>query len=993
MISIMIHRNVLCILASSILAMTVQSASAKAPSIELTPISSVAAITPGISAAEIVAHDPSTQRIFVVNALAAKIDVFDISDPALPQAIVQLDITPYGAVANSVAVHDGIIAVAVEANPKTDPGKVVFFNNALEFLTSVEVGALPDMLTFSQNGRFVLVANEGEPSLDYTVDPEGSVSVIQITRGSNGGFSATTRTADFKAFNNATLDPSIRIFGPDKSKPPGAVASVAQDLEPEYIAVSQDSKTAWVTCQENNAIATVDIASAKVTKLTGLGFKDHNAGDPTTIHAFNPASLPSIGTTLGGQQMKLGGFSGLQFEGVDPTTGRYKFVTNTDRGPNAEPTGILRPFLLPNFTPEIVRFELDRNTGVLSLTQRIPLQRAPGQSLTGRPNTAISGDANAAYNDEVPVDLLGNVLPLDPLGADVEGLAVDPADGSFWMVDEYRPAIYHFDSQGVLLKRYIPIGTATAAGQPAGSLGDEVLPAVLAQRRQNRGFEGIALDGGKIYAFVQSPLRNPTSLSNATLNGMLNIRVVEFDPATLATRQFIYVLDNPNLGAEPNTRPDKIGDATALGNGEFLVIERDDDAVPGDVPTVIEKKVFRFSLAGATDVSSFTGTVGSTGKTVDQLTVTEMVLNNIRPIDKTMYVDLNAAGYNGVQKVEGLAVVDEQTIAVINDNDFGVASITINPDGTFTLNPGYTPETEQLGLITVGRSNRLDTSDRDGIPVINPNNPAATLTTGKINIRQWPVKGMYLPDGIASYKVGSKSYLVMAHEGDAREYVFTDGMGNTVVAFDEQARVGTLNLDPIAFPNGTFLKNNANLGRLRVTNTLGWKPATPPTTGRVYEELYSFGARSFSIRDTDGNLIFDSGDDFEWLTAAAYPAFFNASHENNTFDDRSDDKGPEPEGLTLGKVFGRTYAFIGFERIGGVAIYDISEPEAPEFVQYLNNRDFTKPVNSPEAGDLGPEGLLFIKAEDSPSGEPLLVIANEISGTTTVYRIAESASD
>jgi DNA-binding beta-propeller fold protein YncE len=141
------------------------------------------------------------------------------------------------------------------------------------------------MLLFSPDGRFVLVANEGEPSLDYTVDPEGSVSIIEITRkgGKNKGFAATVRTADFKAFNNATLDPSIRIFGPDKSKPPGAIASVAQDLEPEFVTISSDSKTAGVTCQENNALATVDIRSATVTKLTGLGFKDHNVGDPTTI--------------------------------------------------------------------------------------------------------------------------------------------------------------------------------------------------------------------------------------------------------------------------------------------------------------------------------------------------------------------------------------------------------------------------------------------------------------------------------------------------------------------------------------------------------------------------------------------------------------------------------------------------------------------------------------------------------------------------------------
>src|SRR4029077_18080861 len=125
-------------------------------------------------------------------------------------------------------------------------------------------------------------------------------------------------------------------------------------------------------------------------------------------------------------------------------------------GPNAEPTGINRPFLLPEFTPEIVRFELDRASGELRLRQRIPLQRAPGEPLTGLPNTAIDDDTNTPYNDERAVDLLGTEQPVDPLGGDFEGIVVD-RDGSFWMVDEYRPAIYHFDENGLLIEGFVPI--------------------------------------------------------------------------------------------------------------------------------------------------------------------------------------------------------------------------------------------------------------------------------------------------------------------------------------------------------------------------------------------------------------------------------------------------------------------------------------------------------------------------------------------------------
>ena len=917
-------------------------------SITLTPLGTYSAGQFDLGAAEIVAHDPKSQRLFVVNAQAATLDVLDIRNPADPVKITSLNMKPYGAVANSVVSFDGTIAVAVENNVKTDPGVVVFFDKKLEFVTKVTVGALPDMLVVSPDRNYLLVANEGEPNTNYSVDPEGSVSIIDLSRGVKKLAQSDVRNVNFASFNGAQLDSSIRIFGPG--------ATVAQDMEPEYIAISADSKIAYVACQENNALAIIDIATATVKQLVGLGFKNHaETTGRSEIYTFAQSGLPSIGTTVAGQEIALGGFSGLFFEGIDTVTGKYRFLANTDRGPNAEPTGIIRPFVLPNFKPEIVRFELDRATGALEITERIPLQKSPGVPLTGLPNTALGGNANLPYNDEVPVDLLGNVLPLDPLGADLEGVVVDPSDGSFWMVDEYRPAIYHFSPAGVLINRFVPQGTATAAGAAPGTFGTEALPAILAQRRQNRGFEAAAWDAGKLYAFVQSPIRNPMALGNAALTAMRNIRIVEFDPATLKTRQFIYILDNADLGPEPNTRADKIGDAVSLGNGEFLAVERDDDSLPGDAIAAIEKKIYRFNLVGATDVSALTGFIGATGKTVDQLTIAEMIANNIRPVEKILHVDLVQAGYSGVQKVEGLAAIDPWTIAVINDNDFTVASITIHPDGSFTRN--YVPETIQLGIIEV-LQNSFDASDRDA----------------KINIRPWPVKGMYLPDAVTAYQVKGETYLVLANEGDAREYE----------TFVEAVRVGagSVVLDPVKFPNATVLKNNSNLGRLNITSTLGRNPVTG-----VYEELYAFGARSFSIRNGAGALVYDSGDDFEWITALDYPANFNASNTSNDFDNRSDDKGPEPEGVVVGRVYGREYAFIGLERIGGVMIYDISDPQVPTFVDYVNRRDFAAPADASGVSDLGPEGLVLIEEDDSPNGKPLLVVGNEISGTTTIFQI------
>jgi DNA-binding beta-propeller fold protein YncE len=204
-------------------------------SISLTRIGTYASGIFDEGGAEIVAHDPRSHRLFVVNAQAATVDVLSIWNPSQPEKVDQIDVTPFGAVANSVAVREGLIAVAVENAIKTDPGMVVIFNTQLQLLKALQVGALPDMLTFSPDGRWLLVVNEGEPSNDYSVDPEGSVSIIDLHRGAHRLRQKDVRTANFEPFNNVTLPPSIRIFGPN--------ASVEKDIEPEYIAVSHDSRT------------------------------------------------------------------------------------------------------------------------------------------------------------------------------------------------------------------------------------------------------------------------------------------------------------------------------------------------------------------------------------------------------------------------------------------------------------------------------------------------------------------------------------------------------------------------------------------------------------------------------------------------------------------------------------------------------------------------------------------------------------------------------
>ncbi len=499
---------------------------ARPVSIELKRLGTYASGVFGESAAEIVAHDPIRQRLFVVNAAAGEVDVLDITDPTAPVKAGTLqtsDVFESGA-ANSVAVRGDLVAVAVGGiededegiQTKTDAGLVVFFDaNSLDQIESVEVGALPDMVTFTPDGRHILVANEGEPNDAYTIDPEGSVSIIDVP---SSGVPTVVRTAGFGDWNDDADElrsAGVRIFGPN--------ASVAQDLEPEYIAVDQQSKTAYVVLQEANAYAVLDIRAGEFTDIIPFGLKDH--------------SLPG---------------------------------------------------------------------------------------------------------------------------------------------------------------------------------------------------------------------------------------------------------------------------------------------------------------------------------------------------------------------------------------------------------------------------NELDPSNQDG----------------GIKIASWPVLGMYQPDAIDAYQVGGQTYLVTANEGDSRDYR----------GFSEEERFSAV---AARCTSSVGFQRPAELGQLNITTATG-----DPCGGTPH----AYGARSFSIWTADGEQVFDSGSDFEDITAGRYPLFFNASNSNNNFDNRSDDKGPEPEGVVLGKVAGRTYAFIGLERVGGIMVYDVTDPAGAFLVQYLNNRDFSKPVRS--AGDLGPEGLAFVDGKDSPTGRPMLAVGNEVSGTTTLFDIA-----
>ncbi len=264
----------------------------------------------------------------------------------------------------------------------------------------------------------------------------------------------------------------------------------------------------------------------------------------------------------------------------------------------------------------------------------------------------------------------------------------------------------------------------------------------------------------------------------------------------------------------------------------------------------------------------------------------------------------------------------------------------------------------------------LDASRNDGSPP--PADPSG------INIKAWPVYGAYQPDGIAVYRSRGRDFLVTANEGDPRN-------GDIDVS-----EIRDLTLDPQRFPNASDLRTNAQLGRLEVSNL---EQDTRPTSEGA-TRLVSFGGRSFSIWDSAGRQVYDSGDFFEQKTAEATPALFNTQDDDNVFDRRSPKRGPEPEGVAIGKVFGRIYAFVGLERHSGIMVYDVTDPAAPQFQGYFNTRVFEENPHLDDnslincaAGDLGPEGILFIPAEASPSFRPLLVVNYETSGSIRIFAV------
>ncbi|MCI5056948.1 MAG: choice-of-anchor I family protein, partial [Flavobacteriales bacterium] len=251
--------------------------------------------------------------------------------------------------------------------------------------------------------------------------------------------------------------------------------------------------------------------------------------------------------------------------------------------------------------------------------------------------------------------------------------------------------------------------------------------------------------------------------------------------------------------------------------------------------------------------------------------------------------------------------------------------------------------------------NELDASDRDG----------------GINLQNWPLKGAFQPDAIASFELDDQTYFITANEGDSRSYT----------GYSSETRIKKLVLDSSMFPNAKSIQEDNALGRLKTFT----KDVIGDTDGDGdIDELYSYGTRSFSIWDVNGKLVWDSGSDFEKYIAKEHPSFFNCNKgEADKMDKRSDNKGPEPEAIAIGKIGATTYAFIGLERQGGVMVYDITNVNNPSFETYINSLEDGVYI------DIAPEGIAFIPASENHTGNNLLIVSNEVSGTLAIYGISE----
>lgn len=372
--------------------------------------------------------------------------------------------------------------------------------------------------------------------------------------------------------------------------------------------------------------------------------------------------------------------SSLAFKGAN-ANGDLEFYGLTDRGPNGDGPNVpslsgsgttgAKIFPSPSFTPSIGVITVGKNGAVLSSV--MPIKASATANATGLPipEGSLGNSAEVPVMDAMKFDAAGKAV-FNANGLDTEAVVMDKKRNALWVSDEYGPFIVKIDAAtGVIQARY-------AAGSG--------LPKVFAKRRANRGMEGLTLDAGtdRLHGFLQSPLTDGNATYSVTGKSekierfARFTRWIEFDPTTGSTaRMFAYPLNGADYD-EGRTGNAKLGEVVALGNGKFIVIEQ--GAAPGGK---VFNKLMLVELAGATDImaAAFNADTSDLEKSsMSGSPVNGADWSRVVPLKKTLLLDLNAIGWLA-EKAEGLTLVDANTLALANDNDFGLKTKIFTPDG------------------------------------------------------------------------------------------------------------------------------------------------------------------------------------------------------------------------------------------------------------------------------------------------------------------------
>ncbi|WP_115992049.1 choice-of-anchor I family protein [Cohnella lupini] len=410
--------------------------------------------------------------------------------------------------------------------------------------------------------------------------------------------------------------------------------------------------------------------------------------------------------------------------------------------------------------------------------------------------------------------------------------------------------------------------------------------------------------------------------------------------------------------------------------GKILVLDYDGNLIEeypaGNQPDMIKSTPDGRYILTADEGEARMGNGNDTVDPVGSITIVDTVNDSISHVkfdDQSVIADDVHIRGASVDKDGQIVSSGTKADAV---RDFEPEYITLSGD----YKKAFVSLQENNAIATIDIANKTVLSVKSlGLKDLNdPKNSLDLIknSTPEIHLENVPFKGVYMPDGIATYSVGTKNYILTANEGDATEWPAEDPSRINVTKVSSVKGL----LDPNS-EAAKFLAGKTAYDKTEVLSDMG------------NDSIYLLGGRSFSIWDADSLAqVFDSGNDFEEITAERLPDFFNSGHDELGLDLRSAKKGPEPEDVKTGKVGNKTFAFVGLERVGGIMTYDITNPANATFANYINTRILdTEDEDIAMGTDTGPEGIEFIPATDSPTGQPLLLVAFEVSGTVAVYQI------